>query len=169
MHSRKHGGRRIALSMVLFLAACATAHPVKPSSTPVAPISSGDRLRVTHTSQCCTNPAIGIEYSLDSDSLVIQPEVGTQLFALSRSSITHIERWNRGRTHLQTGALVGLLAGAATGGMIGYQSGCGHCDGDWRPLGGIAGALVGGGVGLLTGVIIGSRRHSFWETISLSE
>jgi hypothetical protein len=62
----------------------------------------------------------------------------------------------------------GLLGGATAGGLIGYQSACGHCDGDWRPLGGIAGAILGGGVGLLAGGIVGMQRHSFWETIPQS-
>jgi hypothetical protein len=151
--------------MLFLLAACASAHSAEPLPTPVAPISSGDRLRVTHTSQCCTNPAIGIEYSLDRDSLVIQPEVGTQRFALPRSTITHIERWNAGQRHLASGSLWGALAGAAVGGLIGYQSGCGHCDGDMRPLGAISGAIVGGAVGLLAGLIVGAQQHSFWETV----
>ena len=161
--------RRIAFSMVLVLSACASGRPGSRSPNPITAISPGDRLRVTHTSPCCTNPAIGIEYALDRDSLVIQPEVGAQRFALPRSSITRIERWNRGRTHRQTGALVGLLAGATAGGLIGYQSACGHCDGDWRPLGAISGGIAGGGVGLLAGIIVGARRHSFWETIPISE
>ena len=64
-----------------------------------------------------------------------------------------------------TGAVLGFLAGAALGGEIGYQSGCGHCDGDWRPLGGIAGGIIGGGTGLIVGMLVGRQRHGFWETI----
>jgi hypothetical protein len=120
---------------------------------------------VTHTSQCCANPAIGIERSLDSDSLIMQSEVSTQRFALPRSSITQIERWNPGRRHRLAGALLGLVAGAASLSVIGYQSNCGHCDGDWRPFGAIAGAIVGGGIGALTGMLIGTYRHGSWQTI----
>jgi hypothetical protein len=120
---------------------------------------------VTHTSQCCANPAIGVEYSLDSDSLVIQQRMGAQRLALSRSSITEIERWNPGRRHLLAGALLGLVAGAVSAAVIGYQSNCGHCDGDWRPFGAIAGAIVGGGVGVLAGMAVGAHRRGFWERV----
>ena len=163
-----HIGRRMVSSLALVLTACASAQSARPSAVLVAPISSGDRLRVTHTSQCCTNPAIGIEYSLDSDTLVLQPEVGVQRFALARSSISGIERWHPGRRHLLAGALIGFVVVAVPASVISYQTNCGHCDGDWRPFGAVAGAILGGGAGLLAGMIVGSRRHSYWETIPLS-
>jgi uncharacterized protein YcfJ len=108
---------------------------------------------------------IGIEQSLTRDSLAMRSEAGKQL-AIARSSITEIERWNPGRTHRATGALVGSIIGAVTAGVIGYQSNCGHCDGDWRPYGAIAGGIVGGGIGLATGFLIGARHHGFWETVT---
>ena len=157
-------GQRCVALFLVFLSACASAHSI-PSAKSVAPLVPGDRLRVTHISTCCANPSIGIEHSLSADSLVIQAQPDKAQFAIGRSSITQIERWNRGRTHIAAGALIGSLAGAATGGLIGYQSGCGHCDGDWRPLGAISGIIVGGGVGLLTGILIGARQHGFWETV----
>jgi hypothetical protein len=136
------------------------------SPTPTAnPISTGDRLRVTHDSQCCANPSIGVEQSLTSDSLVLQPEIGTQRVPIPRASITQIERWNAGRTHKAAGALYGLLIGASSGALVGYSTACAHCDGDWRPLGAIAGSIVGGGAGSLVGLAVGTAHRGFWEII----
>jgi len=151
--------------MLFLLAACTPSYAAKQAPQPMAPISPGDRLRVTHNGQCCTSPSIGLEQSLTGDSLVLQPGAGTPRLAIARSSITQIERWNQGRRHMAAGGVLGLFAGAASGGLIGYQSGCGHCDGDWRPLGAFIGVILGGGTGLIAGVLVGARRHGFWETV----
>ena len=120
---------------------------------------------MTHDGQCCTSPSIGLTQSLTADSLVLQAGERTPRLAIARSNITRLERWNESQPHMLAGGLLGALGGAVVGGLIGYQSGCGHCDGDWRPLSGISGALAGGVVGALAGVVIGSNRHGFWATI----
>ena len=156
---------RIAFSILLIVTACAPASLVTQAPQPTAPIATGDRLRVTVGGPCCNSPAIGIAASLSRDSLVLQPGEGVPRFAIARSDITRIERWNAGRTHKAADAALGALAGAATGALIGYQSSCAHCDGDWRPYGAFVGAIGGGVIGMLAGVIVGSYRHAFWETI----
>jgi hypothetical protein len=160
--------RRTLASVLFLLTACAPSRSTRvapPAPQPNAPISAGDRLRVTHTSQCCTSPAIGTEQSMSSDSLILQSPDGMR-FAIGRSSITRIERWNaRGRTHMGAGAMLGLLGGALAGGIIGYESQCSHCDGDWRPLGALLGVMEGGGTGLLVGLIVGASPRGFWETV----
>ena len=159
--------RRIACSLLLLVTACATSpsYSAKQGPAPIASIAPGDRLRVTHNGECCSSPSIGLEQSLSRDSLVLQAGEGTPRLFIARSNITRIERWNEGRTHKAAGALMGFLAGAATGGLIGFQSGCGHCDGDWRPLGAVFGVVVGGSTGLLAGALFGAHRRGFWETV----
>jgi hypothetical protein len=157
--------RRIVSSILFLLTACAPSYAAKQAAQPIAPISPGDRLRVTHNGQCCTTPSIGLEQSLSRDTLVLQPAVGTPRVAIARSNITQIERWNQGRRHMAAGGALGLFAGAASGGLIGYQSACAHCDGDWRPLGALLGVIVGGGTGLIAGALVGAHRHGFWETV----
>jgi hypothetical protein len=157
--------RRTLPSILLVLCACAPSYSTPVAPKPVAAVSVGDRLRVTHTSECCPSPAIGTATSMSPDSLVLQSSQGMRL-SLGRSSITRIERWNaRGRTHKAAGAALGLLGGAAIVGFIGYQSGCAHCDGDWRPLGALLGVIVGGGTGLLAGIVVGAQHRGFWETL----
>jgi len=164
MRSHKVAARPLWCSLVLVINACASAHPV-PSAKSITPLSPGDRLRVTHSSICCANRSIGIEQSLSADSLVIKPQPGTAQLAIARSNITQIERWNRGSRHLAGGAVLGTFTGALAGGFIGYQSTCGHCDGDMRPLGALEGVVLGGAAGLVTGIVVGAHHHGFWETV----
>ncbi|MFL5504820.1 MAG: hypothetical protein ACJ799_12505, partial [Gemmatimonadaceae bacterium] len=96
--------RRVFSSIALFLAACAPAHRVDLYLSR-APVSSGELLRVTHTNSCCKTPLIGVAQSLNGDTLVLQAYAGSERFAIPRSSITGIERWNRGRTHKLDGAI----------------------------------------------------------------
>jgi hypothetical protein len=153
-------------SIRFILTACAPAHTANVAPQSIAPISAGDRLRVTHNSQCCTSPVIGTEQSMSADSLVLKSADGMR-FAIARSNITGIERWNtRGRTHMGVDAMLGFLAGALAGGLIGYESGCRHCDGDWRPLTAYLGAVYGGVAGLIVGLVVGANPRGFWETVS---
>lgn len=165
MRLRTAGDLRLVSSIVLLLTACAPAHSANLPPNPIDPISPGDHLRVTHNSQCCTSPSIGFEQSLSRDTLVMQRVAGSPPFAIPRSSIIRIERWNRGQRHLAAGAVLGFLAGALSGALIGFSTSCSHCDGDWRPLGAIAGVILGGPSGLAVGMLFGAQRHGFWEPV----
>src|SRR3954469_24542435 len=143
MRYRALAGLRTILSIAFALIACAPARSVNVAPTPINPISPGDRLRVTHSSACCTSPSIGIEQSANPDTLFLQPIAGNQRFMIPRSSINKIERWNRGQTHMIAGGMLGLLGGAASGAVVGYASGCHrNCDGDWRALTAIMGGIA---------------------------
>jgi hypothetical protein len=119
---------------------------------------------VTHTSQCCTSPTLGFEKSLDRDSLVVQPESGNGQFAIARSSITQIERWNGGHRHVAAGAFIGLFVGTASGALIAYGTTEGQANED-RQLAALGGAILGAGVGVVGGALVGLYHHGFWETI----
>ena len=62
------------------------------------------------------------------------------------------------------GAALGFLAGVGLGALLGYESACSRCDGDWRPLGAIYGGFWGGLGGALLGLAFGSRVGT-WETV----
>ena len=165
MRLRTLADLRLVSSIVLLLTACAPAQSANLPPKPIDPISPGDHLRVTHNSQCCTSPSIGFEQSLNRDTLVMQRVAGSPPFAIPRSSIIRIERWNRGQRHLAAGAVLGFVAGALSGALIGFSTSCSHCDGDWRPLGAIVGVILGGPTGLLAGMLFGAQRHGFWEPV----
>lgn len=156
---------RIAFSILLVVTACAPSQVTTQAPDPAAPIAAGDRVRVTTNVGCCANRSIGVAASLSRDSLILQPGEKSPRLAFARSDITRVERWNAGRAHKAAGGGLGLLAGAATGAFIGYQTNCAHCDGDWRPYGAFMGAIGGGALGMLAGVVVGSHRHGFWETV----
>jgi hypothetical protein len=158
------GSVKSAFLILLLVVACVPSQRANEAPQPVAPIAEGDRLRVTHDAECCTSPSIGVVQSLPADSLVLQSREGKTRIAIALSRIYRIERWNNHETRMARGALVGFLAGAAAGGLIGFQSACGHCDGDWRGLGASFGVLVGGLAGLLGGLFVGSH-YGFWETV----
>src|SRR5438105_11034628 len=113
--------RWIVSSIFFLLTACAPSYSANQAPQPMAPISAGDRLRVTHNGQCCTSPSIGLEQSLSRDTLVLQSGVGAPRLSIARSNITQIERWNHGRSHKAVGSGLGFLAGAIAGGVIGFQ------------------------------------------------
>jgi hypothetical protein len=165
MRFRRSVALPFAAYIALVLAACTSTQPVVLSPDPVQPISPGDRLRVTHSSQCCTSPSIGVAAPTNGDSLILRPDGLAQRFAIPRSAIAHIDRWNPGQTHLLSGTGWGFLVGAVAGAFLGYTGGCSHCDGDMRPLTGMAGFVIGGGFGALAGMLAGTVRREFWETV----
>ena len=153
--------RPFICSIWLLLGACAPAYSTAPANR-VTTVSPGDRLRVTHSGQCCTSPAIGIEQSLDRDSLVMRPESGNGQVAIARSSITQIERWNPGPRHVGAGAVIGLFVGTAAGALIAYGGGHSYEEKQLQALGG---AVLGAGLGVAAGIFIGARHHGFWEAV----
>jgi hypothetical protein len=155
------------VSSLLLITACKTA-ALAPNVSPTAisnPVLPGERVRVTHNSRCCDSPLIGIQKFLTRDTLTLWLQRGTQSDAIPRENITEIARWNAGRTHKAAGVGYGFLIGAFAGGALGYSTACAHCDGDWRPLGAIAGSIVGGGAGSLVGLVVGTARRGFWEVV----
>jgi hypothetical protein len=165
MRFRRSSALPFAAYIALVLAACTSTQPVVLSPDPVQPISPGDRLRVIHSSQCCTSPSIGVAEPTTGDSLIVRPDAAAQRFAIPRSTITQIDRWNTGQSHMLEGAGWGFLFGAAAGTFLGYIGGCSHCDGDMRPLTGAAGFVIGGGLGALAGMLAGTVRRGFWEKV----
>lgn len=156
---------KIVFSLLFLLTACVPSQSANQAPQPLAPLAPGDRLRITHDARCCASPSIGVVQSISRDSIVLQSAEGNARLTIARSNIFQIQRWNHHETRMVRGSLLGLLAGAAVGGIVGYESGCAHCDGDWRPLGAYMGVLVGGLAGLLAGLFAGSH-YGFWETIS---
>ena len=151
---------KIVFSILLFVTACVPSQSVNEAPEPVAPIAEGDRLRVTHDARCCASPTIGVVQSLSRDSLVIESAEGSERLAIARANIFQIQRWNERKTHMLRGALIGLLAGAGVGAIIGSM----NSDSDWRPLSTAVDGMAGGVIGLLLGFAFGSR-YGTWETI----
>ena len=125
----------------------------------------GMLVRVSHDAACCENPLVGTVVGVTADSILIRPgnaRSAAAPIALSRGSVQRFERGDRVGTHAGVGAIVGFLAGALAGGAIGTAAECQHCDGGnfAQPTG----LLLGGLVGILSGILIGSRFPNYtWE------
>lgn len=125
----------------------------------------GMLVRVSHDAACCENPLVGTIVGATADSILIRPgnaRSSAAPIALSRGSVQRFERGERVGAHAGVGAIVGFLAGALAGGAIGTAAECQHCDGGnfAQP----SGLLLGGLVGILSGVLIGSHFPNYtWE------
>ena len=125
----------------------------------------GALVRVSHDDACCATPLTGTLVAVTADSIRIQPggaESSAAPIALSRRSVQRFERGERVGAHAGVGAIVGFLAGALAGGAIGTAAECQHCDGGnfAQP----SGLFLGGLVGILSGLLIGSRFPNYaWE------
>jgi len=149
-------GVSLAVLPLAPLAAQSTAPPVPP----------GARVRVRVDSPPPPRTVIGTVRTIDADTLALAPSGGG---AVERVPLTAIDRLevSRGRGVVASHVLIGALAGAAVGGLLGGAGS--SCGGDqWCSLfrglavtGGVAlGGLVGAGVGAL---IKGEK----WRTVPL--
>ncbi len=125
----------------------------------------GMLVRVSHDAACCESPLVGTVVGVTADSILIRPgdaRSSAAPIALSRRSVRGFERGERVGAHAGVGAIVGFLAGGLAGGAIGTAAECQHCDGGnfAQP----SGLFLGGLVGILSGILIGSRFPNYaWE------
>ena len=125
----------------------------------------GPLVRVSHAAACCATPITGTLIAATPDSIRIRPggvESSAGPITLSRHSVQRFERGERVGGHAVVGAIVGFLTGALAGGAIGYAADCRNCEsGNFAQP---AGLLLGGLVGILSGIVIGSRFPNYvWE------
>jgi len=147
------------------------------AGNPIWPVQAGSRVRIL-------SPVLGDErqtvtvVSSTSDALVYRQNSQAAPQKLSSGAITHMEISTGTRAHKAKGALIGLLAGAAVGGIIGYATwqrptckdpnnsfGCIAID--FGPGGdaAFAGAL-GGIVGTLVGALVGIHSTDTWLPVT---
>jgi len=141
------------------------------------PVQAGSRVRIL-------SPVLGDErqtvtvVSSTSDALVYRQNSQAAAQTLSSGAITRMEISTGTRAHKAKGALIGLFAGAALGGIIGYATwqrptckdpnspfGCIAIDfgrgGDAAFAGGLGGML-----GTLVGALIGIHSMDTWVPVT---
>jgi hypothetical protein len=119
-------------------------------------VDPGARIRVTVDSGS-QRVRIGTLIALDADSLQFRPAKDSSVVSLAAASLTRIERSTRRTSNAGRGALIGALAGAGTGLILGllasgeeggfYEVGAGEV---------FAGSLLLGGLGAGVGALIGA-------------
>jgi outer membrane lipoprotein SlyB len=122
----------------------------------------GDHIRLHHTSTCCAAVVAGTLVSVSSDSISFRDARSGEVVALPRASILGVDRRVEVGDRKADGASMGLIAGAALGGLLGSRGTHAHIDNQSSKGGGaFAGGILGALAGLLVGMEIGSRVS--WE------
>ncbi|HXN76552.1 MAG TPA: hypothetical protein VN876_07945 [Gemmatimonadaceae bacterium] len=153
-----------------------TLTPAQTPGNPEWPVQAGSRVRIL-------SPVLGDErqtvtvVSSTSDALVYRQNAQAAPQTLSSAVITHLEISIGTRAHKAKGALIGLVAGAAVGAILGYATwqrptckdpsqpfGCLTIDfgpgGDAAFLGGFGGIL-----GAIVGALIGIHQTDNWVPV----
>jgi hypothetical protein len=144
------------------------------ASVPDWPLTPGLRVRVL-SPELSWRPKIGSVVSSTSDTLVFAPAKESFTTALSTPKIARIEVAQGMHTRKLQGAILGFLAGAGAGLVIGsatYKPP--KCDPNvWcmdmfgEAGNTMVGAVLGGLLGTITGVMIGSRESDNWVQVQL--
>jgi hypothetical protein len=155
--------------------------PAKAQSTAAPqdpPLEAGARIRVKQSAAWANVPTgttrIGTLRALTRDSLTVAWP-GGRATTLPLSTVARLEASQGKQHYVGRGLLIGLLAGAGAGAIIGAASydetACGEnaCFIDFgRGFYALAGTAVGGGIGLVAGGIVGATgRREVWRRVRL--
>ena len=150
-------------SLVLALAVTAWACSGYVADTSVAP---GDTVRVTAPSMD-TDDSVGTVAALESDTLTVQVEGRADQLALPLASVTSLEVSRGRKSNIAKGAGIGLLAGGASGALFGIV-GCAADPCEYPGAVVLFFGVFGGGLGLLTGLVVGAATSGErWEAVPL--
>jgi hypothetical protein len=174
-HIQTGGDMRFTLMVFaasLIVPALSTAQVATP--TPDWPLTPGLRVRVL-SPELGWRPKTGSVVSSTSDTLVFIPAKESFTTAISTPKISRVDVAQGTHTRKLQGALLGFLAGAGAGLIIGsvtYKPP--RCNPDvWcMDMFGQAGSTVAGGVlgallGTVTGLLIGSHESDNWVQVKL--
>jgi hypothetical protein len=139
------------------------------SVIPDWPIAAGSRVRIL-------SPVLGRTVqtgsivSATSDTLVFRRGAQSTSTPIGTPSIVTIDVAQRTHTRKLTGGVLGLAIGAGVGAIIGdvtYKP-CTNCFDIFGRSGNVvAGSILGGLAGTLTGVIVGNRQFDNWVPVTV--
>lgn len=152
--------------LLLCLVSCVAPASAGAQSLPTPPA----RLRMA-TAELGRSPAIGTLLAVRGDTMIVRLEDSSDTTALALSNLTRLELSAGRRRPIVRGMGIGLLAGAAIGAIAGASSGddrSGFLAFSAEEKAAI-GAVFFGGVGAVTGGIIGATRTiERWERVALA-
>ena len=152
--------------------------PAQTAGNPEWPVQAGSRVRILSPVFGDTRQTVTV-VSSTGDALVFRLSGQAAPQTLSSGAISGMEISTGSRAHKAKGALIGFVAGAAVGGIIGYATwqrptcknpnnsfGCLSIDfgrgGDAALLGGFGGIL-----GTIVGALIGTHSTDTWVPVTL--
>lgn len=171
---------RLALSLTaISLAAMATSPALAAQRwTPLSSLGPGDTVRVWATQPRLVG-AVGLVDRLASDTLALADLPGRYALlgrgALPIPAITRLDvrrGYRRSGGRAAVGVVLGLAGGAVVGAAAGVLLECGaSCSDENNEFAGLAGFVLGGGLGALagavTGGVLGARRRPHWQPVGL--
>ena len=156
----------IAVSVIV--SACVTVPSVRAcaqSSQTVHSIANGTRVRITAPGALTPARQAGQLLGMRADTLVLLPDGREAPLALPVAEVTGVEVSRRSHRSTGTGILIGVLAGGATGVIVGaatYQESKPSqlIDPVGRSASAAAGGILGALVGGVTGAFVGHAHQS---------
>ena len=159
--------RLIWLGTIALLLSPTVAWTQEPSA-----IVPGSRIRITELEAGKSRRRSGTVVTAAADTVVLRLDGlgATATFSLARMSGLEVSRGRKG--HIAVGVGVGFLAGAGTGALVGAlackDDGCLNGSDEMGALVVALGAGIGGVAGMLVGGGIGAHRTDMWETVPSS-
>ena len=141
----------------------------------VQSIATGTRVRITAPGALTPARQAGQLLGIHADTLVLLPDGGAASLTLPLAEVTGVEMSRRRHRATGTGILIGVLAGGATGGVIGaatYQESKPSelIDPIGRSASAAAGGILGAVVGGVLGAFVGHAHQSDdWAKVPLAQ
>jgi len=126
------------------------------------PLEPGARVRITAPD--CGAQKQAATFETLSGGMLVLDSTNCPLASVTRLELHTGRRVSAARA-LGLPAL-GLLAGGVAGGLVGYST-CAPCDYEMEGLAPFFGAVLGGGVGFVTGLVVGLLPRDRWQTVPL--
>ena len=170
--------RYVVWTVLLLSAAPAAAQRPAADTLPLA----GARVRVSAPP---SRRAVGTVLAYRGDTLLLQRPTwsGAETTSVRLADVRRLEVSVGKRRRMFNGALLGLSAGGAAGALLGavsYSDKPSRCYREGaevpcfvnldfgRGFSAMAGGVVGGAAGLVTGLLVGARRVDRWEEVELA-
>ncbi|HJQ12568.1 MAG TPA: hypothetical protein VJ840_16160 [Gemmatimonadaceae bacterium] len=159
--------------LVMLTTSLATSSAIAQTSPTIAwPVDSGSRVRIVAVG-IGDRARVGTLVSTSPDTLVVNERKSTA-FTVAAPDVVRLEVSRGTRTYRAKGTLIGLLAGAAGGALLGTAtySPAKCTTGEWcldmgQEFAAAGGAVLGAIVGTLVGYSIGASPRDIWEAVPL--
>jgi len=165
------GRKRLVHADLIWLSTIALLlSPIAAWSQEPPPLAPGSRIRITEREAGKSRQRSGTVVTATADTVILRPDGLGPTATYSLAKISGLEVSRGRKRHVAAGVGLGFLAGAGAGALVG-AIGCNGCLNGRDELGALAvvlGAGIGGVAGMLVGGGIGAHRTDTWEAVPSS-